>query len=84
MSCGLRRVIRGVAMLILMGGSVGRARAGPLDPLAFPSLGSFPGGYAINTNDATIRDVSNQVLATGVLYNASPCSTSTASPGASP
>jgi hypothetical protein len=70
MRFGPRRVIGGVAILVLMGGLAGRAIAGPLDPLAFPSLGLFPaGGYIINTDTATISNPFNVPLVTGVISN---------------
>jgi hypothetical protein len=48
---------------------VSHASAGPLDPLAFPSLGDFPvGAFTINTTTVTIDNSLGVPLVTGVDY----------------
>jgi hypothetical protein len=53
----------------LLLGLVGQARAGPLNPFDFASLGAFPsaGNYTFDTSDATLSGPGGSW--TGVVYN---------------
>jgi hypothetical protein len=53
-------------------GAAGRARAGPLNPLDFASLGAFPtasGTYTINTSGTPTLTAPNGTTITGVVFN---------------
>ena len=74
MRCALYGLSRSAAMLaLLVFGVAGRAGAGPLNPLAFTSLGAFPsapGTYTINTTgpNPTLAEPDGTTL-TGIVSN---------------
>jgi PEP-CTERM motif len=53
-------------------GAAGRARAGPLNPLDFASLGAFPtagGTYTINTSGTPTLTEPDGTILTGIVFN---------------
>src|SRR6516165_10037150 len=70
----MRRSSMAEVMVLGLAVAVGAptARGGPLDPGAFPSLGTLnitSGSYTFNTTTDQLLDSSNNVLFTGVTFN---------------